>query len=329
MSSEGRLKPSASFGSPVRSEALVPEPVSHQRSKTERDLKSLSGSAEVPEVLGEGDVAVDHRGHVAELEDVADIHVLVHSPAHVRIRLDHYQYLALLRLKEVLQGLQEQLTQDTKAMTGSPLQDQTACIGVLFPSAEVALLMHPAPGTAGADSAGSDTTSLIDSELSPSEDRELKSDASSDQGPVSPEKVLKDSSVGNLDASQERLHSDGELQDFGPLVQQPAGKSHEAVESLQAKKLSRAQTASSPAALKSPADRDAALNGQGEPIPLRNIEGELSSAIHLTKDATKEALHATMDLTKEAVSLTRDAFSLGRDRMTSTMHKMLSLPPAK
>ncbi|KAL1771684.1 UHRF1-binding protein 1 [Sigmodon hispidus] len=329
LASEGRLKPSASFGSPVRSEALTPESVSRQRSKTERDLKSLSGFTETPEVMREGDVGVDHRGHVAELEDVADVHMLVHSPAHVRVRLDHYQYLALLRLKEVLQGLQEQLSKDTEAMTGSPLQDQTACIGVLFPSAEVALLMHPAPGTADAESAGSDTTSLIDSELSPSEDRELKSDASSDQGPVSPEKVLKVSSIENLDASQERLHNDGALQDCGPLAQQPAGKSHEAVESLHAKKLSRAQTASSPAPLKSLAERNAAVNGQGEPVPLKNIEGELSSAIHLTKDATKEALHATMDLTKEAVSLTRDAFSLGRDRMTSTMHKMLSLPPAK
>ncbi|XP_051009417.1 bridge-like lipid transfer protein family member 3A [Acomys russatus] len=328
--SEGRLKPSASFGSPVHSEALAPESVSQQRSKTERDLKSLSGSTEeAPEVLRDGDAGVDHKGRVAELEDVADVHMLVHSPAHVRVRLDHYQYLALLRLKEGLQGLQEQLTKDTEAVTGSALRNQTACIGVLFPSAEVALLMHPSPGSAGADAAGSDTTSLIDSELSPSEDRELKSDASSDQGPVSPEKALRDSSVESVAASQERLHGEEEPQDLGPPAQQPAEKSHEAVEALQAKKLSRAQTASSPAAVKSPADRDAALNGQGEPIPLRNIEGELSSAIHMTKDATKEALHATMDLTKEAVSLTRDAFSLGRDRMTSTMHKMLSLPPAK
>lgn len=329
LASEGRLKPSASFGSPVRSEALAPESVSHQRSKTERDLKSLSGLTETPEVLREGDAGVDYKGHVAELEGVANVHMLVHSPAHVRVRLDHYQYLALLRLKEVLQGLQEQLTKDTEAMTGSPLQDQTACIGVLFPSAEVALLMPPAPGTADADSAGSDTTSLIDSELSQSEDRELKSGASSDQGPVSPEKVLQVSSAENLGAPQERLHDDGALQDSGPLAQQPTGKSHEAVESLQAKKLSRAQTASSAAASMSPADRAAAVNGQGESVPLRNIEGDLSSAIHMTKDATKEALHATMDLTKEAVSLTRDAFSLGRDRMTSTMHRMLSLPPTK
>ncbi|KAM5165811.1 bridge-like lipid transfer protein family member 3A [Callospermophilus lateralis] len=329
LASEGRLKPSASFGSPVHSEALIPDSVSHQRSKTEHDLKSLSGLTEVMEILREGSDGVDNKGPVTELEDAADVHVLVHSPAHVRVRLDHYQYLALLRLKEVLQELQEQLTKDTEAMTGSPLQDQTACIGVLFPSAEVALLMHPAPGAVDADSAGSDTTSLIDSELSRSEDRELKSDASSDQGPASPEKVLENSSIDNLDASHERPQSNGELQDSGPLPQQLAGKGHEAVESLQAKRLSRAQASSSPAALKSTAGRDTAVNGQGEPVPLKNLEGELSSAIHMTKDATKEALHATMDLTKEAVSLTKDAFSLGRDRMTSTMHKMLSLPPTK
>lgn len=88
-----------------------------------------------------------------------------------------------------------------------------------------------------------------------------------------------------------------------------------------------AQASDSPAALKPPGSRDSALNGQGDLIPVKNIEGELSSAIHMTKDATKEALHATMDLTKEAVSLTRDAFSLGRDRMTSAMHTRCCLCP--
>ncbi|XP_028365058.1 UHRF1-binding protein 1 [Phyllostomus discolor] len=332
LAAEGRLKPSASFGSSFQSEALAPDTVSNLRSKTEHDLKSLSGITEDIEILREGSGGVDKKEPLKELENVADVHMLVHSPEHVCVRLDHYQYLALLRLKEVLQGLQEQLTKDTEAMTGSPLQDQTACIGVLFPTAEVALLMHPAPGAAEADTAGSDTTSLIDSELSPSEDRELKSDASSDQVPASPEKVLEDSGIENLDVSQDRplpLHSNGELQDSDSLAQQLAGKGHEAVNSLQTKKLSRTGASSSPAALKSPGIRDTAVNGQDELIPLKNIEGELSNAIHMTKDATKEALYATMDLTKEAVSLTKDAFSLGRDRMTSTMHKMLSLPPAK
>ncbi|XP_053769581.1 bridge-like lipid transfer protein family member 3A isoform X4 [Desmodus rotundus] len=332
MAAEGRLKPSASFGSSVQSEALAPDAVSHLRSKTEHDLKSLSGLPEDVEILREGGGGVDEKEPLAELADVADVHMLVHSPEHVCVRLDHYQYLALLRLKEVLQGLQEQLAKDTEAMTGSPLQDQTACIGVLFPAAEVALLMHPAPGAAEAETAGSDTTSLIDSELSPVEDRELRSDASSDQVPASPEQVLEDRGIENLDASQDRplpLHSNGELQDSDSLAQHSAGKGQEAVNSLEAKQLSRAGASSSPAALKSPGVRDAAVSGQGQLMPLKNIEGELSNAIHVTKDATKEALYATMDLTKEAVSLTKDAFSLGRDRMTSTMHKMLSLPPAK
>ncbi|XP_058162580.1 bridge-like lipid transfer protein family member 3A isoform X2 [Dasypus novemcinctus] len=328
-SAEGRLKPSASFGSPVPSEVLAPD---HQpRSKTEHDLKSLSGLTDVMEVLREGSGSVDSKAPLTELEDAADVHLLVHSPAHVRVRLDHYQYLALLRLKEVLQALQEQLAKDTEAMTGSALQSQTACIGVLFPSAEVALLMHPAPG-AGVDATGSDTTSLVDSELSPSEDREPKSDASSDPGPASPEKVLENSDVETRPASRDGpppLHGNGELQDPGALAQQLAEEGHEAVESLQAKGRSRVQASSSPAALQSPGGRDTPVSGQGELTPLRSIEGELSSAMHITKDATKEALHATMDLTKEAVSLTKGAFSLGRDRMTSTVHKMLALPPAK
>lgn len=332
LAAEGRLKPSASFGSPVQSGALAPDTVSHQRSKTEHDLKSLSDLTKVMEIMREGGGGVDIKEPLTELQDTAEVHMLVHSPEHVRVRLDHYQYLALLRLQEMLQGLQEQLVKDTEAMTGSALQDQTACIGVLFPSAEVALLMHPAPGAAEADSVGLDTTSLIDSELSPSEDRELKSDASSDQGPASPEKFLEYSGIENLDAAQDRslpLHSDGELEHSPSLLQQLAGKGHEAFDSLQAKRLSRAQASSSPTAPKLPGVRDIAVNGQGELAPLKNIEGELSGAIHSTKDATKEALHATMDLTKEAVSLTKDAFSLSRDRMSSTMHKILSLPPAK
>ncbi|XP_075411617.1 bridge-like lipid transfer protein family member 3A [Tenrec ecaudatus] len=334
LAAEGRLKPSASFGSPVHSEALVPEAGSHQRSRTEQDLKSLSGLPGVLGMLREGRGGGDSKGPLSGLEDAADVHVLVQSPAQVHVSLDHYQYLALLRLKEELQGLQEQLTKDAEAVTGTPLQDQTACIGVLFPSAEVALLLPPAPRPAEADSAGSDTTSLLDSEPSPSEGRELKSDASSDQGPESPEKVLEDSSLENLPGAQDEpaLHpSNGKLQDSdsGSLAQQQVRQGHEAVESLQAKRLSQARASSSPAAAKPPTGRETAVNGQGDLLPLKNIEGELSNAIHMTQDATKEALHATMDLTKEAVALTKDAFSLGKDRMASTMHKMLSLPPAK
>ncbi|XP_043856196.1 UHRF1-binding protein 1 isoform X1 [Dromiciops gliroides] len=332
---EGKMKPSASFGSPVQPMFLAPESGSHQRSKTECDLKSLSGLPEVINALREGNRGVDSKGPTTEMEATADIHVLIHSSSHVRVRLNHYQYLALLRLQEVLQSLQEQLAQDTQAMTGSPLPSQTVCIGILFPSTEIALLMHSATPTGEAGSAGSETTSIIDSELSPSEDRELKSDASSDRGPLSPAKALEDNSIENLGTFRDGTdlsHSNGILQDQDPFSQL-GDKAHEeeihkSRESSQTKKLSKTQVSIPPSPLQEVVSRDTVLSDQGGMNPVKNIEEELASAIHLTKDATKEALHATMDLTKEAMSLTKDAFSLGRDRMTSTMHKMLFLPPA-
>ncbi|XP_074092594.1 bridge-like lipid transfer protein family member 3A isoform X2 [Macrotis lagotis] len=330
---EGKMKPSASFGSPVQPTVLVPESGSHQRSKTECDLKSLSGLPEVINALKEGNRGVDSKWSTMEMEATADIHMLIHSSSPVRVRLNHYQYLALLRLQEVLQSLQEQLSQDTQAMTGSSLPRQTVCMGILFPSTEIALLMHPATPTGEAGSTGSETTSLIDSELSPSDDRELKSDASSDRGPLSPTKVLEDNSIENLSSLQNRTdlsHSNGVPQDQDPSLHlrdtAHEEEVHKSVESSQTKKLSKTQVSGT---LQQVASRDTVLSNQGELNPVKNIEEELASAIHLTKDATKEALHATMGLTKEAMSLTKDAFSLGRDRMTSTMHKMLFLPSAK
>ncbi|XP_007483774.1 bridge-like lipid transfer protein family member 3A isoform X2 [Monodelphis domestica] len=333
---EGKMKPSASFGSPVQPMFLAPETGSHQRSKTEYDLKSLSGLPEVINALREGNRGMDSKGSTMEMEATADIHVLIHSSSHVQVRLNHYQYLALLRLQEVIQSFQDQLAQDTQAMTGSPLQHQTVCVGVLFPSSEIALLMHPGSPSGDTGSAGSETTSLIDSELSPSEDRELKSDASSDRGPLSPTKVPEYSSIDNLGTLQDRTvvsNSNGVLQDQDPSTQL-GDKAHEEetpkfMESSQSKKLSKAQEFNPSGTLNHIVNSDTVLNDQGEANPVKNIEEELTSAIHLTKDATKEALHATMDLTKEAMSLTKDAFSLGRDRMTSTMHKMLFHPPAK
>ncbi|KAM9005486.1 UHRF1-binding protein 1 isoform X1 [Sarcophilus harrisii] len=330
---EGKMKPSASFGNTVQPMFLAPESGSHQRSKTECDLKSLSGLPEVINVLREGNRGVDSKGPTMEMEATADVHMLIHSSSHVRVRLNHYQYLALLRLQEALQSLQEQLAQDTQAMTGSPLPRQTVCIGILFPSTEIALLMPPTTPTAEAGSTGSETTSLIDSELSPSEDRELKSDASSDRGPLSPTKVLEDSGIENLCTLQDRadpLHSNGILQDQGNSSQL-GDKAHEeevhkSMESSQIKRLRKTQVSNPSDILQRVVSRDTFLSDQGEANPVRNIEEELASAIHLTKDATKEALHTTMDLTKEAVSLTKDAFNLGKDRMASTVHKMLFLP---
>ncbi|KFQ02822.1 UHRF1-binding protein 1, partial [Leptosomus discolor] len=356
--SELKVKPSASFSNHPKNENLSREHGVCQRSKTDQDLKNIYKVPETMDVLGESECEIDDGVDDKELEASADIHVLVSSSVHVKVRLNHYQYLVLLRMKEVLQTLQEQLAQDTQEVTGSPLDPMSACVGVMFHSAEVALLMNPAPGSVlEPRSLDSDTTSLIESELSPSdskeglaaEEKELKSETSSEKGVCSTSEVPEDSGIENTGTSVP-LETLPRSASDGALSTAPHSKSieekglieeaHEAVEALAAER--PAETSShpqSPPALPSSPTSDTqplgrgnlALNGQAELIPLKNIEVELSSALHITKDATKEALHVTMDLTKEAMSITKDALSLSREKMTSmtsTMQKMLSLPPA-
>ncbi|GAB0200151.1 UHRF1-binding protein 1 [Grus japonensis] len=354
--SELKIKPSASFSNHSKNENLSREHGVCQRSKTDQDLKNICKAPETMDVLGESECEVDDGVDDKELEASADIHVLVSSSVHVKVRLNHYQYLVLLRMKEVLQMLQEQLAQDTQEVTGSPLDPMSACVGVMFHSAEVALLMNPAPGSVlEPRSLDSDTTSLIESELSPSdskeglaaEEKELKSETSSEKEVCSTSEVPKDSGIENTGTSV-LLERPPRSASDGALSTAPRSKSieekglieeaHEAVEALVAEK--PAETSShpqSPPALPASPTSDTqplgrgniALDGQAELIPLKNIEVELSSALHITKDATKEALHVTMDLTKEAMSITKDALSLSREKMTSTVQKMLSLPPAK
>nr|XP_009485576.1 PREDICTED: UHRF1-binding protein 1 [Pelecanus crispus] len=357
--SQLKIKPSASFSNHSKNENLSREHGICQRSKTDQDLKNIYKAPETMDVLGESDCETDDGVDDKELEDSADIHVLVSSSVHVKVRLNHYQYLVLLRMKEVLQTLQEQLARDTQEVTGSPLDSVSACVGVMFQSAEVALLMNPVPGSVlEPRSLESDTTSLIESELSPSdskeglaaEEKELKSETSSEKGVCSTSEVPEDSGIENTGTSVtsvplERLPRSAS---DGALSTAPHSKSieekglieeaHEAVEALVAERPAETSNhpqgppalPSSPTSDTQPLGRgNIALNGQTEIIPLKNIEVELSSALHITKDATKEALHVTMDLTKEAMSITKDALSLSREKMTSTMQKMLSLPPAK
>ncbi|KFV43659.1 UHRF1-binding protein 1, partial [Tyto alba] len=357
--SELKIKPSASFSNHSKNENLSREHGVCQRSKTDQDLKNIYRVPETMDVLGESDCEVDDGVDDKELEASADIHMLVSSSVHVKVRLNHYQYLVLLRMKEILQTLQEQLAQDTQEVTGSPLDPISACVGVMFHSAEVALLMNPAPGAVlEPRSLDSDTTSLIESELSPSdskeglatEEKELKSETSSEKGVCGTSEVPEDSGIENTGTSVtsvplERLPrstSDGSLS-TAPQSKSIEEKglieeAHEAVEALvEERPAETSGDPQSPPALPSSPTSDTqplargniTLNGQAELIPLKNIEVELSSALHLTKDATKEALHVTMDLTKEAMSITKDALSLSREKMTSTMQKMLSLPPAK
>lgn len=348
-----KVKPSATFSN-ARHEDFSREEQFCQRSKTEQDLKTVFVTPEVKEVLEESGVNGEDD---KDAEVSADIHVLLYSSAHVKVRVNHYQYLMLLRMKELLLAFQEQLTQDTKEVLGSPLDSITTCIGTMFNSAEVALLMPPTTDAPlEPRSADSDTTSLIESELSPSESKEglaaeekdLRSDSSSEKGDSNLMKALEDSGIENpnMSALQDGIlksQSDGSLgrEEFHNQATGERGlveEAHEAEETLGAERPSDLGSlsgtthdlASSPSSIVDPLGGiQVSLNGQEELIPLKNMEMELSSALHITKDATKEALHVTMDLTKEAMSMTKDAFSLSKEKMASTMQKMLFLPQTK
>ncbi|XP_072853498.2 bridge-like lipid transfer protein family member 3A [Pogona vitticeps] len=356
--SKVKVKSSASFSDHARHQVISREEQFCQRSKTEQDLKSIYLTPATKGVLEEDNYEVNGKENDEDVEVSADVHVLLYSSAHVKVRLNHYQYLMLLRMKEVLQTFQEQLTQDSQEMMGSPLDSITMCMGIMFNSAELALLMHPIPGPVlEPKSVDSDTTSLIESELSPSESREglaaegreMKSDASSEKEDGSPTKVLEDSGIENTDTSVSALQdtmvksqSDGSLAGeelHGQIIRGkgPIEEAHEAEEILGAERQSELGShpqdpqvlPSSPSSIVDPLGGiQISLNGQEEVIPLKNMEMELSSALHITKGATKEALHVTMDLTKEAMSLTKDAFSLSKEKMAS-VQKMLFHPQAK
>lgn len=353
-----QIKSSASFSNYAKHQDFSKEEQFRQRSKTEQNLKSIYSTPEAMEVFKEGTYSVNDDTNAKDVEVSADIHVLLYSSAQVKVRLNHYQYLMLLRMKEVLQTFQEQLTQDTQEVFGSPLDSITTCMGIMFNSAEVALLMHPTSTSSEPRSVDSDTTSLIESELSPSdsreglaaEDKELKLDASPEKGNGSPTNMLEESGIDSTDLTITVL-KDGMLKsqsvgsmaggEFHSLTTEDRGsveEAHEAEETLGAERqndLDRLPQAphvlpSSPSSILDPLGGiQVSLNGQEELIPLKNMEMELSSALHVTKDATKEALNVTMDLTKEAMSMTKDAFSLSREKMASTMQKMLFPPQTK
>ncbi|KAM3840492.1 bridge-like lipid transfer protein family member 3A isoform 1-T1 [Vipera latastei] len=346
--SKVKLKSSTTFSNHTTNQDFSGEEQFCQRSKTEQNLRSIYLTPEAKEVLEESCTVNDEENdHDTEIS--ADIHVLLYSSAHVKVQLNHYQYLMLLRMREMLQTFKEQFTLDTQEITGSPLDSITTCIGIMFNSTEMALLMHPVPcSSLEPRSVDSDTTSLVESELSLSESRErlisestmLKSDVSSEKENSSPIKTSEDTGTENTDRNMTASQTDGSLkeEEFHCQItgqRSPIEEAREAEEILDAEKryehvnLSNTSEVlpSRPASIVDPLGGiHVSLNGQEELIPLRNMELELSSALHVTKDATKEALHVTMDLTKEAMSITKDAFSLSKEKMASTMQKMLFYP---
>ncbi|XP_055510446.1 bridge-like lipid transfer protein family member 3A isoform X1 [Leucoraja erinacea] len=289
----------------------------------------------------------------------ADVHVLVYSTAHVKIRMNHYHYLVLLRLKEFFSQLQDDLTQDRERLMKSIVKSGSTCIGLLINGAEVALLLHPVPTTCcEAQSQNSESTSLAESELSPSGSRERLTmedkplDRTISDHLDSTISSMDDSGIHNGDLSMVTLLDYGVSTQDGTVVcsapftnidivpNQSSEKGAveeacEAVESLAAEIPEDANDhyilnlEKSESLNLEPQSRRASDNiAQVDLAPFDDVNVD-STPLSVSKDVAKEALLMTVDLTKEAVSLTKDAFSLSKEKMANTMQKMLSLSTSR
>ncbi|KAM6977224.1 bridge-like lipid transfer protein family member 3A [Aplochiton taeniatus] len=239
----------------------------------------------------------------------ASVHILAQTVTPVKVWLNHYQYVALLRLKDTLALLGAELgrdTRDAKQARGQQTAPLTACVALLVDSVELGLLLPPAatePEEVVAHTPDTDSPSLSDSDLSPSH-------PPGDQGP------LEDSGIGNGTALPTAAAA------LDPEEEEEVGV-EEACEAVEEAGVDGDETGAdgNGPTLSPPMSPGASLLSR-EPSTF-SLEGELSSALTATKDVTKDAFSASLDLTKGAFSITKDAFSM-LSRGGSGMSKLFS-----
>ncbi|KAI4898865.1 hypothetical protein NFI96_024168 [Prochilodus magdalenae] len=226
----------------------------------------------------------------------APVHILAQSITPVKVWLNHYQYVALLRMKDFLARLAGDLTHDPQGSHGSEkkLADPPAvCASVLLEAIELGLLLPPTVGEPEEDGVSpeeTDSQSLTDSEMSPSHR-------------VREPGLLQDSDAGESTAANAAGSHDQEDEGDG----EGEGSVEEACEAIEETDDQVGQDEPQPAALVTTPPPSPALTRDTSTF---SLEGELSNALSATKDVTKDALNASLDLTKGALSITKDAFSI-------------------
>ncbi|XP_035512212.1 UHRF1-binding protein 1 [Morone saxatilis] len=221
---------------------------------------------------------------------LASFHFLAHTITPVKMWLNHYQYVALLRMKDAMARLGAELgrdLRDVKQAHGQKTKPSTVCLALLVDSTELGLLLPPVcsePEEEVPHTPESDSPSITDSDISPThhstdvihEDNGLENGISSVNTAFAQDE--QDGVVEEACEAVEEVPDGLTAQEDTPVLSPQLSPGHSPV-------LSR------------------------EPSTF-SLEGELSSAINVTKDVTKDAFSASLDLTKGAFSITKDAFSM-------------------
>lgn len=223
----------------------------------------------------------------------ASFHFLAHTITPVKMWLNHYQYVALLRMKDAMARLGAELgrdVRDVKQAHGQNTKAATACLALLVDLVELGLLLPPVstePEEEVPHTPETDSPSMTDSDISPAHH--------------STDGILEDSGLENGVSSINTAAFDQDEQD---------GVVEEACEAVEEGPEGNGLTAQDDGLVLSPP-----LSPGQTPVLSRepssfSLEGELSSAINVTKDVTKDAISASLDITKGAFSITKDAFSM-------------------
>uniref|UniRef100_H2TS65 Bridge-like lipid transfer protein family member 3A n=1 Tax=Takifugu rubripes TaxID=31033 RepID=H2TS65_TAKRU len=212
----------------------------------------------------------------------ASVHLMVHVITPVKMWLNHYQYVALLRMKDSMARLVAELSRNlqcVKKVDSQKIKASSVCFALLVDSSEVGLLLPAAcsePEEEVPHSPETETPSMTDSDISPTHQ--------------SADMVVEEN---GLNATFDQDEQEGVVEE-----------AYEAVEGLECLTAQEDTPVLSPPL--SPGHSPALSR---EPSTF-SLEGELSSAINVTKDVTKDAISASLDLTKGAFSITKDAFSM-------------------
>ncbi|XP_051515700.1 UHRF1-binding protein 1 isoform X3 [Myxocyprinus asiaticus] len=267
----------------------------------EGDSKSPTCSSKHPfpgSPQGISDTISDQFDHSNGLVNspMASIHILAQSITPVKMWLNHYQFVALLRMKDYLARLAGDLSKDVQGLGHSEHKQEdppSVCVSVLMEAIELALLLPPAvcePKVEAQSPEDTDTQSLTDSDLSPTHLPGLPG-------------LLEDSGLGGNGSISVDQEDDAE-QDG--LVEEACEAVEEEIDRTTGQENEAQAIASAQSPPLSPGN-PAGLSRHGSTF---SLEGELSSALNATKGVTKDALSASLDLTKGALSITKDAFSL-------------------